>query len=126
MVSDSKLDLERALSRMKPKYRHVLILKYYQDMTISDIANILDVPEGTVKTRLHQGLKLLRQKSSQEVPYSMFEKEERMLKEMNRDAEISAAVVSDEALTRRCEAGCEEDGARIGAGPEWLTSLPCL
>ncbi|MBU5347566.1 sigma-70 family RNA polymerase sigma factor [Paenibacillus sp. FSL W7-1279] len=62
MVSDSKLDLERALSRMKPKYRHVLILKYYQDMTISDIANILDVPEGTVKTRLHQGLKLLRQK----------------------------------------------------------------
>ncbi|MFE0558011.1 sigma-70 family RNA polymerase sigma factor [Paenibacillus lautus] len=62
MVSDSKLDLERGLSRMKPKYRHVLILKYYQDMTISDIAKILDVPEGTVKTRLYQGLKMLRQK----------------------------------------------------------------
>ncbi|KOP65187.1 RNA polymerase subunit sigma [Bacillus sp. FJAT-18019] len=62
MVSDSKLDLERALGRIKPKYRHVLILKYYQDMTIRDIASILDVPEGTVKTRLHQGLKLLRHK----------------------------------------------------------------
>lgn len=40
MVSDSKLDLERALGRLKPKYRHVLILKYYQDMTIRDIASV--------------------------------------------------------------------------------------
>lgn len=62
MVNDSKLDLERALNRMKPKYRHVLILKYYQDMTVTEIAKVLDCPEGTVKTRLHQGLKLLRQK----------------------------------------------------------------
>lgn len=62
MVSDTKLDLERALNRMKPKYRHVLILKYYQDMTVAEIAKVLDCPEGTVKTRLHQGLKLLRQK----------------------------------------------------------------
>ncbi|GAB6928531.1 sigma-70 family RNA polymerase sigma factor [Paenibacillus sp. JCM 10914] len=62
MISDSKLDLERALGRLKPKYRHVLILKYYQDMTIADIANILECPEGTVKTRIHQGLKLLKHK----------------------------------------------------------------
>lgn len=62
MVNDSKLDLERALSRMKPKYRHVLILKYYEDMTVPEIARILDCPEGTIKTRLHQGLRLLRQK----------------------------------------------------------------
>ena len=56
----------------------------------------------------------------------MFEKEERMLKEMNRDAEISAAVVSDEALTRRCEAGCEEDGARIGSRARMANVSPCL
>lgn len=62
MVNDSKLDLERALNRMKPKYRHVLILKYYQDMTVAEIAKVLECPEGTVKTRLYQGLKLLRQK----------------------------------------------------------------
>lgn len=35
----------------------------------------------------------------------MFEKEERMLKEMNRDAEISAAVVSDEALDAAVRSG---------------------
>ncbi|NMO96325.1 sigma-70 family RNA polymerase sigma factor [Paenibacillus lemnae] len=62
MVSDSKLDLERALSRLKEKYRHVLILRYYEDMSVADIAMVLDCPEGTVKTRLRQGLKLLKHK----------------------------------------------------------------
>lgn len=62
MISDSKIDLERALDRMKPKYRHVLMLKYYEDMTLTEIARVLDRPEGTVKTWLHQGLKQLRGK----------------------------------------------------------------
>lgn len=60
MVSVHKLDLEIALERLKPKYRHVLTLKYYQDMTLTEIARILDRPEGTVKTWLHKGLKQLR------------------------------------------------------------------
>lgn len=60
MVSVQRLDLEMALERLKPKYRHVLTLKYYQDMTLTDIAKVLDCPEGTVKTWLHQGLKQIR------------------------------------------------------------------
>ncbi|GGH35464.1 sigma-70 family RNA polymerase sigma factor [Paenibacillus segetis] len=60
MVSVQRLDLEIALERLKPKYRHVLTLKYYQDMTLTDIAKVLDCPEGTVKTWLHQGLKQIR------------------------------------------------------------------
>lgn len=62
MVSDSRLDLHQAMGRLRPKYRHVLVLKYYQDMTLAEIANVLDKPEGTVKTWLHQGLKQLRGK----------------------------------------------------------------
>lgn len=62
MISDNKLDLEQAMERMKPKYRHVLMLKYYQDMTLTEIAKVLDKPEGTVKTWLHQGLNQLRGK----------------------------------------------------------------
>ncbi|GIP28274.1 DNA-directed RNA polymerase sigma-70 factor [Paenibacillus sp. J23TS9] len=62
MISDSRLDLHQAMLRLKPKYRHVLMLKYYQDMTLTDIAKVLDKPEGTVKTWLHQGLKQLRGK----------------------------------------------------------------
>ena len=60
MVSDSKVDLERALERMKPKYRHVLVLRFYEDMTVAEIAKVLDCPVGTVKTRIHQALKLLK------------------------------------------------------------------
>jgi len=62
MVSVAKLDMENALNRLKPKYRHVIILRYYNDMTIPDIAKALGKAEGTVKTWLHQGLKQLRGK----------------------------------------------------------------
>jgi len=60
MVSVYRLDLEAALSRLKPKYRHVLILKYFHDMTLTDISIVLNRPEGTVKTWLHQALKQVR------------------------------------------------------------------
>ncbi|RUT31960.1 sigma-70 family RNA polymerase sigma factor [Paenibacillus zeisoli] len=60
MVDVNKLDIERVLNRMKPKYRHALMLKYYQDMTVPEIARILEKPEGTIKTWIHQGLKQLR------------------------------------------------------------------
>lgn len=62
MISDSKLDLQEALAHMKPKYRDVLVLKYYQDMTIPEIARVLDKPEGTIKTWLYKGLKLMKGK----------------------------------------------------------------
>ncbi|MFM9282392.1 sigma-70 family RNA polymerase sigma factor [Paenibacillus jiagnxiensis] len=60
MISDRKLDLQHALAHMKPKYREVLILKYYQDMTIAEIAQVLEKPEGTIKTWLYKGLKQMK------------------------------------------------------------------
>ena len=35
------------------------MLKYFQDMSVERIARILDIPEGTVKSRLFQARKLL-------------------------------------------------------------------
>ncbi|MEC0242638.1 sigma-70 family RNA polymerase sigma factor [Paenibacillus dokdonensis] len=60
MKSSDRIDLERAMDRMKPKYRHVVMLKYYQDMKTVDIAKVLKKPEGTIKTWLREGLKQLR------------------------------------------------------------------
>jgi RNA polymerase sigma factor (sigma-70 family) len=60
MLDVQKMDLLQALSRMKPKYRHTLMLRYYQDMTVPEISAVLSKPEGTIKTWLHQGLKQLR------------------------------------------------------------------
>ena len=58
--STRPMEMQWALSQVKPKYRHVLLLKYYNDMTLSDIAVLLKKPEGTVKTWQHKGLKQLR------------------------------------------------------------------
>lgn len=60
MKSSDKIDLERAMAKMKKKYRHVVMLKYYQDMTTADIAKVLQRPEGTIKSWLREGLKQLR------------------------------------------------------------------
>lgn len=64
MTSDRKLDMEQALDAVKPKYRQVLILKYYRDLTITEIAMILERPEGTIKTWMNKGLKQLREHMS--------------------------------------------------------------
>ncbi|KWX77437.1 sigma-70 family RNA polymerase sigma factor [Paenibacillus jilunlii] len=58
--SSSKLEMLWAVEQVKPKYRHVLLLKYYNDMTLTEIADLLGKPEGTIKTWQHKGLKQLR------------------------------------------------------------------
>lgn len=55
-----RLHLEEALAKLAPLYRHVVILKYFEDLTIREIATVLGQPEGTIKTWLHKGLNMLR------------------------------------------------------------------
>lgn len=62
---DARLQLELAVEKLKPKYRHIIILKYYQDMTLTQIASLLEKPEGTVKTWLHKALGILRAELAQ-------------------------------------------------------------
>ncbi|WP_151734978.1 sigma-70 family RNA polymerase sigma factor [Paenibacillus tengchongensis] len=56
----ARLEMLWVLDQVKPKYRHVLLLKYYHDMTLSEIAETFGKPEGTIKTWQHKGLKQLR------------------------------------------------------------------
>ncbi|WP_458122100.1 sigma-70 family RNA polymerase sigma factor [Paenibacillus sp. Z6-24] len=55
-----RMQMLALLEKIKPKYRHILLLRYYNDMTVPEIARILDKPEGTIKTWQHQALKQLR------------------------------------------------------------------
>ena len=48
-----------AIGKLKPDYREVILLHYYQGQEIRDIAQILGAPEGTVASRLSRGRKLL-------------------------------------------------------------------
>ncbi|MCG7376159.1 sigma-70 family RNA polymerase sigma factor [Paenibacillus sp. ACRSA] len=59
-IDADQLAIRTVLQSIKPKYRHVLLLKYYNDMTLAEIAAILGKPEGTVKTWQHKGLEQLR------------------------------------------------------------------
>ena len=49
-----------ALIRLRPERRAVLVLRFYEDMRPAEIAHLLDVREGTVRSRLHRGLADLR------------------------------------------------------------------
>lgn len=61
--SPSPLDLEltsgalgQALRRLSPPHREVLVLRFYEDMKIQEIAAHLGVSAGTVKSRLHYAI----------------------------------------------------------------------
>jgi len=51
--------LTDAISRLRPEYREPIVLKYQQGLGVDEIAEILGLPEGTVKTYLHRGRKEL-------------------------------------------------------------------
>ena len=54
------LDLTAAMAILSEEQRIVVILRYFEDMRLADIAEILDVNPNTVKTRLYAALKKLR------------------------------------------------------------------
>ncbi len=52
--------LERAFDRLPPEQRAVLVLQYYLDLDQSEIAEVLDVPVGTVKSRASSARNAMR------------------------------------------------------------------
>ncbi|MGN0977837.1 MAG: RNA polymerase sigma factor [Faecousia sp.] len=50
----------QALGKLKPEYRVVLYLHYYEQYTSPEIAHLLKIPTSTVTTRLDRGRKKLR------------------------------------------------------------------
>jgi len=58
--TDERILLQAAMERLSPIQRNVIILKYFEDLTIREIASLLGHPEGTIKTWLHKALGALR------------------------------------------------------------------
>lgn len=52
--------VNRAMSALSEDQRKAIVLKEYQGLTFQEIADLLDCPLSTVKTRLYQGLVVLR------------------------------------------------------------------
>lgn len=49
------------LQQMKEEYRLVVVLFYYEGLAIKDISEVLDIPVGTVKSRLNRGKAKLKE-----------------------------------------------------------------
>jgi RNA polymerase sigma-70 factor (ECF subfamily) len=56
---DMARSLERAISRLRPDYREVVVLFYIEGASYQEICDALDLPLGTVKTNLHRARKEL-------------------------------------------------------------------
>ncbi len=52
--------LERGFSRLKPEQRAMLVLHHYSGFSTAEIARILDIPEGTARSRLHYATGAMR------------------------------------------------------------------
>ena len=52
--------VEEALAGLDYEHRAVIVHAYYGGCSVAEVARRLDIPEGTVKSRLHYGLRALR------------------------------------------------------------------
>lgn len=57
---EDRLVLRRAIEGLSPEHRQVVALRYFAGLTVPEVARTLKVREGTVKSRLHRALALLR------------------------------------------------------------------
>lgn len=54
------LEMNEAIASLSSVEQQLIFLKYFQNTKIKEIAEIENIPEGTVKSRLHKALKTLR------------------------------------------------------------------
>lgn len=48
--------INKALGQLQPDHKEIVVLKYYADLTVPEIAKAVGCMEGTVKSRLHRAL----------------------------------------------------------------------
>ena len=55
-----EIRIQKLLSELSENQRVVIVLKFYEEMSYQEIADTLCCPLGTVKSRMHEGIKNLR------------------------------------------------------------------
>ncbi|WP_081923345.1 sigma-70 family RNA polymerase sigma factor [Clostridium amazonitimonense] len=58
--SEEKEQIRSAVNKLKDEYRILVILYYFERLSYSEISEMLSIPEGTIKSRLNKGRKLLK------------------------------------------------------------------
>lgn len=62
MKNDERTTIGLEILKLKQTYREVIVLYYYEDFSVQDIARLLDCSENTIKTRLKRGREQLKGK----------------------------------------------------------------
>ena len=60
MDTDTYMDLHAAIEQLRPEYREVIKLYYLDDLSVKQIAQVLDKNENTVKTQLSRAREMLK------------------------------------------------------------------
>jgi RNA polymerase sigma-70 factor, ECF subfamily len=58
-AADVRIDVKRALAELPRRQREVTVLRYYLGLDVAEVAGILEITEGTVKTSLHRARRSL-------------------------------------------------------------------
>lgn len=61
LAEEQAAAIRHAVNELPEHYRCVIVLRHYQDLKFREIADVLEVPEGTVKSRMAEALSLLNQ-----------------------------------------------------------------
>jgi RNA polymerase sigma-70 factor (ECF subfamily) len=69
MLEEEYKKLVGAMGSLDGKHRSVLILRYFSDLSYDEIAQVLGIPLGTVKSRLNQAVRTLREEVKKEERY---------------------------------------------------------
>lgn len=59
--SDDRADLASALSNLPETHREVVMMRFVDDFSLDEISQALEIPLGTVKSRLHNAIAMLRE-----------------------------------------------------------------
>jgi RNA polymerase sigma-70 factor (ECF subfamily) len=68
--AELKHAIHAALAKVPLKYRSPLVMWHVEGISYAEISEILDLPMGTVKARIHRGRKMLQQKLSDFVSFT--------------------------------------------------------
>jgi RNA polymerase sigma-70 factor (ECF subfamily) len=56
----SVLEIQSAVSRLEPKYRDIIVLKFFEEKSYEEISDILQIPQGTVATLINRAKKKIK------------------------------------------------------------------
>ncbi len=57
--NEEKIDVQQAINKLEKELKQIVILYYFDDLSIEEISNILEIPKGTVKSRLSRARQCL-------------------------------------------------------------------